>query len=378
MGLSSISFDIMLPALPDIGVALASLSSNRAQLTIGAFLLGAAISSFVVGPVADRCGRRPPILCGLLVFVGASLLAPFAQSMEMMLVLRFIQGAGAGTTRLSQAILRDRYSGNEMAKAMSLVLMVFLIMPTLAPLMGQVILMVSGWRGVFFTMAVLGLVILVWTWWRLPETLAPADRRPLSFRSVWAGLAIIAGDRSAIGYGIAAMLLLGTLYGFIATAQPLYGQAYGLGGHFALAMAGTAVVQSIAAFACSRLIPSFGAQAVGITALTTHIAFAGMALIMLYLNLLPFWLLLLIITAMMAMFTWADATLGALSMMNLGKIAGTAASAFGAIQQLGATLLGSLIGQCYDGTPRALFWGSVILGAIALGSAFLAGKSQIR
>ncbi|MDP9570914.1 UNVERIFIED_ORG: DHA1 family bicyclomycin/chloramphenicol resistance-like MFS transporter [Agrobacterium larrymoorei] len=376
MGLSSISLDIMLPALPDIGLALAASSSNLAQLTVGAFLLGAAISSFVVGPVADRYGRRLPILCGLLVFVVASLVALFANSMEMMLVLRFIQGAGVGTTRLSQAILRDRYSGSEMARAMSLVLTVFLIMPVLAPLMGQAILMVGGWRAIFFTMAVFGLVVLVWTWWRLPETLAPANRRPLSFGSVCSGLAIIATDRSAIGYGLAAMLLLGTLYGFIATAQPLYGQAYGLGDHFALAMAGTAIVQSIAAFVCSRLIPRFGSQAVGMTGLATYVGFAAVASVMLHLDALPFWLLLLIITAMMAMFTWADATLGALSMANLGKIASTAASAFGAIQQLGATLLGSIIGQCYDGTPRALLWGSFLLGAIALASAFSAGKSR--
>ncbi|MGP4804173.1 hypothetical protein ACSV5G_10420 [Agrobacterium cavarae] len=172
------------------------------------------------------------------------------------------------------------------------------------------------------------------------------------------------------------MLLLGTLYGFIATAQPLYGQAYGLEDRFALAMAATAIVQSIAAFVCSRLIPQFGPQAVGMTGLATYVGFAAVALIIIYLDALPFWLLLLIITAMMKMFTWADATLGALSMANLGKIAGTAASAFGSVQQLGATLLGSIIGQCYDGTPRALLWGSFLLGAIALASAFWAGKSQ--
>lgn len=157
MGLSSISLHIMLPALPDIGLALAASSSNLAQLAVGAFLLGAAISSFVVGPVADHYGRRLPILCGLLVFVAASLVALFAKNMEMMLVLRFIQGAGVGTTRLSQAILRDRYSGSEMARAMSLVLTVFLIMPVLAPLVGRAILMVGDWRAIFFTMAVFGL-----------------------------------------------------------------------------------------------------------------------------------------------------------------------------------------------------------------------------
>lgn len=134
MGLSSIALDIMLAALPEIGCAMNATTPNLAQLTIGAFLAGAAISAFAIGPVADTYGRRIPILGGLSLFVASSLLAPFAQNMEMMLALRFVQGVGVGTTRLSQAVLRDRYSGSEMAEAMSLSLMAFLILPVVAPL----------------------------------------------------------------------------------------------------------------------------------------------------------------------------------------------------------------------------------------------------
>jgi DHA1 family bicyclomycin/chloramphenicol resistance-like MFS transporter len=183
---------------------------------------------------------------------------------------------------------------------------------------------------------------------------------------MWAGLAFITRDRNAVGYGLAAMFLLGALYGFIATAQPVYGEAFGLGGLFAFAMAATAIVQSSAAFVCSRLIRRFGAPAVGLTAVLAHVGFAAALALMLTLGMLPFWLFFVLITMMMAMFTWADSTLGALSMANLGKLAGTAASAFSAIQALGATLLGSLIGQCYDGTPASLVWGALILGAASL------------
>ena len=284
----------------------------------------------------------------------------------MLLALRLVQGLGVGTTRLSQAVLRDHYSGSEMAEAMSLSLMAFLILPVVAPVIGQGILVVAGWQAIFLTMGALGLAVLVWTWCKLPETLAPENRRPLSFRSIWGGLAIIAKDRNAIGYGVAAMFLLGALYGFIATAQPVYGEAFGLGGFFAFAMAATAIVQSGAAFVCSRLIRRFGAPAIGLIALSAYVGLAGVLVLMLSLNMLPFWLFLVLITAMMAMFTWADATLGALSMTNLGQVAGTAASAFGAIQAMGATLLGSLIGQGYDRTPGSLAWGSLILGIVSL------------
>jgi DHA1 family bicyclomycin/chloramphenicol resistance-like MFS transporter len=366
MGLSSIALDIMLAALPDIGRAMGTTASNLAQLTVGAFLLGASISAFLIGPVADAYGRRLPILAGLALFVVASLLAPFAQSIEMMLVLRLVQGIGVGTTRLSQAVLRDHYSGSEMAEAMSLSLMAFLILPVVAPLIGQGILVVAGWQAIFLTMAALGLVVLVWTWRRLPETLAPENRRPLGLRPIVAGLAIIGRDRNAVGYGLAAMFLLGALYGFIATTQPVYGEAFGLGGMFPFAMAMTAIVQSGAAFVCARLIRRFGAPAIALTALQTYVGFAFMLVLAFSARSLPFWLFLALVTAMMAMFTWADATLGALSMSNLGKVAGTAASAFGAIQALGATLLGSLIGQAYDGTPRSLVWGVLALGLLSL------------
>ncbi|MFK4811766.1 multidrug effflux MFS transporter [Devosia sp. ZW T5_3] len=366
MGLSSIALDSMLAALPDIGRAMQTTAPNLAQLTVGVFLLGAAISAFFVGPVADAYGRRLPILTGLTLFVVASLLAPFAQSMEMLLALRLVQGIGVGTTRLSQAVLRDHYSGSEMAEAMSLSLMAFLILPVVAPLIGQGILVVAGWQAIFLTMAALGTAVLAWTWLKLPETLAAEDRRPLSLASIWAGLGIITRDRNAVGYGLAAMFLLGALYGFIATTQPVYGEAFGLGGFFPFAMAATAIVQSGAAFVCSRLIRRFGAPAIGLTALSSYVGFAAVLVLMHSLGMLPFWLFFLLVTAMMAMFTWADATLGALSMENLGKVAGTAASAFGAIQALGATLLGSLIGQGYDGTPKSFVWGALILGTFSL------------
>jgi DHA1 family bicyclomycin/chloramphenicol resistance-like MFS transporter len=377
MGLSSIALDIMLAALPDIGRAMGSTASNLAQLTVGTFLFGAALSAFVIGPVADAFGRRKPILCGLALFVVAALAAPFAPNIETLLALRFLQGLGVGATRLSQAVLRDRYAGSEMAEAMSLSLMAFLILPVIAPLIGQGILLVAGWQAIFVTMALLGTAVLIRTWLKLPETLAPENRRGFSLGAIGSGLKIIAGDRNALGYGFAAMFLLGALYGFIATTQPVYGEAFGLGPLFPFAMAATAIVQSGAAFLCARLLRRIGATRVAAMALIAYVALAALLVLAFTVNALPFALFFLLVTLMMAMFTWADATLGALSMTNLGQVAGTAASAFGAIQALGATILGSLIGQLYDGTPRSLVWGVLLLGLASLLSTLWARKIRV-
>lgn len=368
LGLNAIGLDIMLAALPELRRAMGTDATNLVQLTVGLFLAGAAVAAFLVGPVADAFGRRKPILLGLALFVVASALTPFATNIETLLVLRFLQGLGVGTTRLSQAVLRDRYAGSQMAEVMSLSLMAFLILPVVAPLIGQAILSAAGWQAIFFTMAGLGLGVWGWTFAVLPETLDPAQRRAFGLKAIWGGLGVVARDRNAVGYGLAAMLLLGALYGFIATAQPIYGEAYRLGGFFALAMGATAVLQSLSAFACARLIRRHGAPAIGLAALLVYAGLATALALLFSLGLLPFWLFLALVTGLMAMFTWADATLGALSMTHLGHVAGTAASAFGALQALGATLIGSLIGQLYDGTPRALVWGLLILGLGALGA----------
>jgi len=370
MGLNSIAIDIMLPALPEIGRAMGFDASNLAQLTVGAFLGGASVSAFFVGPVADAYGRRIPILSGLVTFVAAALLTPLAPNLESLLALRFLQGLAVGATRLSQAVLRDRYDGNEMAQAMSMSLMIFLVLPVLAPLIGQGILRVAGSRAIFLTMAVLGVAVLSWAWLRLPETLAAASRRKFSLSAIGEGLRIVAADRNAVGYGLAAMFLLGALYGYISSAQQLYGDAFKLGALFPSAMAATAIVQSASAFLAARLIRRLGAMRVSDISLWSYTALCAVLVAAFTLHLLPFAVFFVLVTAIMAMFTWADATLGALSMTNLGAVAGTAASAFGAIQQLGATVLGSLIGQSYGGTPRAFVWGALLLGAASLASAY--------
>jgi len=376
MGLSSIAVDIMLAALPDIGRAMGSTAANLAQLTVGTFLLGAAFSGLLIGPIADAFGRRIPILVGLAVFVVAALLVPLAPNLETLLVLRLLQGFGVGATRLSQAVLRDCYAGNDMAEAMSLSLVLFLVLPVIAPAIGQGILLVAGWKAIFLTMGGLGEFVFAWTWFKLPETLAPENRRCLSLREIGAGLRIIAADRNAVGYGLAAMFLLGALYGFISSAQQVYGEAFGLGALFPLAMGATAIVQSISAFVCSRFIRRIGAVKVSSISLWLHTGFAAALVLAFSVHLLPFALFFLLVTLMMAMFTWADATLGALSMTNLGGVAGTAASAFGALQALGATILGSLVGQGYDGTPRSLVWGVLLLSIASLGASGWARRGR--
>jgi DHA1 family bicyclomycin/chloramphenicol resistance-like MFS transporter len=366
IGLNSIALDIMLPALPEIGKATNAASSNLPQFTIGLFLLGAGLSALLIGPFADSYGRRPALLAGLAVFVAASFLAPYAPNLECLLALRFLQGLGVGATRVSQAMVRDSYAGDEMAEIFSLSLMAFLILPVIAPVLGQAILLVTSWHAIFFVMAALGAMLMAWVWVRLPETLTPAHRRPFSLAGIFGGLRLVLGDRDAMGYGLAAMFLLGALYGFINSAQQIYGQTFGLGALFPISFGAVAIIQSMAAYICSRLIRRLGAETVGLTSLLAFTGFAALLVIANAFGAMPFALFFVLIAAIMAMFTWADSTLGALSMKNLGAAAGTAASAFGALQAIGATILGSLIGQAYDGTPTALAFGYLATGIAAL------------
>lgn len=356
----------MLPALPEIGKATNAASGNLPQLTIGLFLLGAGLSALLIGPFADAYGRRPALLGGLALFVVASLLAPLSPNLEVLLALRFAQGLGVGATRLSHAVVRDRYQGDEMAQIISLSLMVFLILPVIAPAIGQGILLIASWHVIFLGMAALGATLLVWIWLRLPETLKPEHRRSFSLGGVGGGLGLVLRDRNAVGYGLAAMFLLGALYGLINSAQQVYGEAYALGEFFPFAFGAVAIVQSIAAYICSRLLRRFGAERIGLTSLLVFISLSALLALANAVGALPFAAFFVMIAAIMSMFTWADSTLGALSMKNLGNVAGTASSAFGAIQAIGATALGSLIGQAFDGTPTALTTGYLLMGTFAL------------
>ena len=227
MAMNAVSIDSMLPALPDIATALGITEANEVQWVITAYLLGFGGAQIVYGPLADRYGRKPVLLIGIAIYTAASVWATFSTSLETMMAARVIQGVGAAGTRvLAVTIVRDCYSGATMARVMSLVFIVFLAAPVVAPSLGQAIIAFVSWHWIFGLLVLYGLATLIWGYARLPETLHPEDRIPLSAKAVGHALWLTLTTRITIGYTLAVTFVFGARFGFSNSVQPIFDQTF--------------------------------------------------------------------------------------------------------------------------------------------------------
>lgn len=380
MSLNALAIDVMLPAFPAIAEAMGVTGGNGVQLVITVYMAGFGIGQLVVGPLSDRFGRRAPLLLGIGLYVLAALGAGLAPSFGALLGLRFVQGLGAASTRVvAQAVVRDRYEGAAMAEVMSLAFMVFMVVPVLAPTIGEAILWVAPWPGIFAFMGALALAVGVWSWAALPETLDPANRRPLTAGSILGGFRLVAGHREAVLYAVAATFLFGALVGFISTAQQIYVDIYGLGSWFPAAFAGVAALMAVSAWLNARLVRRLGMRRLAHGAL---IVYAGLALLLLVLSLLwggrpPLPVFLAGLSGIMFMFGWAASNMNALSLQPMGAVAGTASSVFGAASTVAGAALGGIVGSRFDGTVVPTVAGYALFGALALLCVLIAERGRL-
>jgi MFS transporter, DHA1 family, multidrug resistance protein len=238
IALNPLAMDMMLPALPDIRSAFHIADANRPQMVLSVFLTGFGAGQFVMGPLSDRFGRRPVLLGGMAVYCVASLLAIVAPSLESLLLARVLQGLGTSATRvIATSIVRDCYAGRRMASVMSLTMMVFIAVPVVAPSFGQVILLLTHWRGIFVVLMIYGVLAFVWSGLRMPETLPKQKRRPLAPGDVLAAYRQTVINRQTFGYALAAGSVLGSLFAFVFSAQQVFTEVYRLGHYFPLAFA---------------------------------------------------------------------------------------------------------------------------------------------
>ena len=229
MALVALSIDAMLPALPHIGSDLHVRNANDRQLVISAIFLGLAFGQLFFGPLSDRTGRKPAVYAGYSLFIAGSLLAISAASFPILLVGRLLQGVGMSAPRgVSLALVRDRHVGREMARVMSFVMTVFILVPMIAPLTGQGILIFAGWRSIFGGLVVFALVTFVWFAMRMPETLAPENRVPFSLHHIISATREILGIRTAVGYTVTAGLVSGLFIGYLNSAQQVFQEQYAL------------------------------------------------------------------------------------------------------------------------------------------------------
>jgi DHA1 family bicyclomycin/chloramphenicol resistance-like MFS transporter len=365
MSLVAMAIDAMLPALAQIGDELGAGHANQAQLVISALLLGMAAGQVIYGPLSDSIGRKPTIYAGLALFVIGSALSLAATSFAVMLLGRILQGFGAAAPRIVVvALVRDEYAGAAMARIMSLVLTTFILVPMLAPAIGQGILLIAHWRAIFGMLLALGLVGLVWFALRQPETLPLERRARFSLTRILVGVRETCANRVALGYTIAAGMIFGAFLGYITSSAQIFLGLYGVGRLFPLYFGGLALAIGAATYANSRLVMRYGMQR--LSALAVGLLGGGSALYFVVAWVAagdpPLWSLMPYLAAAFFCFGLVFGNFNALAMEPLGHIAGVAAAVVGTITSIMSLTLGTLVGQSYDGTVLPLVAGFALLG----------------
>lgn len=378
MSLNALAIDVMLPALPNMGEALGLTSENDRQFVLSVYMLGFGFAQLAFGPISDRFGRRAPLLIGLVIYIAAAVAAAFAPSFATLLLMRFIQGIGAAGTRvIAQSVVRDKFGGRAMAEVMSMVFMVFMAVPIVAPGIGQIILLTGPWEYIFYFMGLLGLLTAVWAMFRLPETLEPEKRRALQPGIILEGFRLVLTNRMAFSYGLAGMFVFGALFGFINTAQQIYVDIYGLGTLFPLAFAAMGALMAVSSYLNARMVRRVGMRRLSHSALLTFTCVSGVWFLVTLAMEPPFWLFFVLFAIIMFMFGWAASNMNALSMEPLGAVAGTASSVFGFIQTVGGAILGTITGQFFDGTLTPIASGYFVLGVAAILCVLVAERGKL-
>lgn len=362
--LIAFSIDAMLPALPQIAADLAIARENDRQLIVTALFLGLALSQLVYGPVADTLGRKPTIYCGFVIFLVGTLLCAFATDFNVMLLGRLLQGIGAAGPRIvSIALIRDLYSGREMAKVLSLVTTVFIVVPVIAPSIGQGILFFAEWRVIFLVLLAQGIIGFVWFAWRQPETLPLERRASFSLRRIVMAFKEACTNRFTLGYTITAGLIFGAFIGYLTSTQQILQEQYGLGEMFPIYFGANAFAFGAASLVNSRLVMRFGMRrlaAIGLVA-SSLLSIVFFVVAFAYEGQPPLWSLMAYLLAIFFSVGILFGNFNALSMEPMGHIAGIAAAVVGSLTTLISTVLGNLLGQAYDGTVRPMIFGFAVL-----------------
>lgn len=369
MALTALSIDAMLPALPQIGNDLGISNPNDRQLIVSLIFLGSAFGQLFFGPLSDKTGRKSAIFAGYAFFITGSLVAVFSINFPMLLVGRILQGLGLSAPQaVTIALVRDQFEGRQMAKVMSFVMMVFILVPMIAPTIGQGILLIAGWRSIFGSFLLFALVTIIWFGLRIPETLAPENRAPFSVARIANAIREILNIRLALGYTLVVGLINGVFLGYLNSSQQIFQEQYALGEKFPLYFAMISLSLGLASFLNAHLVMRFGMTRLVHWALG---AVVGLAVIFLGISIAhagqpPLWGLM---SYLMLSFFCTGILFGnmnSLIMQPLGHLAGIGAAVVGSITTLLSMLLGTLIGRSYNGTILPLVIGMTVLTGISI------------
>ena len=378
MALNAMGIDIMLPALPQIADQFHVAHGNQQQLVILVYVLAFGVAQLFYGPLSDSYGRRPVLLWSLVFYLFATIACLLAPSFTTFLIARAVQGAAAAAARvIAVAVVRDLMAGREMARVMSLAMVVFMVVPILAPGVGQIVLLFGPWQWTFGFLFAMAAIVIAWTWLRLPETRPRETRTPFSVGEALRSYGVVLQNRTAFGYTVATSILFGALFGFLATAQQVFVEVFDLGALFPLAFACVAGAMSVASFLNARLVVRLGMRRISHMALIGFTVLSLLHAAVLQTGAGPLWRYLGLLAPAMLMFGMIGANFNAIVMEPLGARAGAAAAFYGFATTTFSAMIGGAIGMTYNGTPAPLIVGQARLGLVAIACVWVTERGRL-
>ncbi|MUU78433.1 multidrug effflux MFS transporter [Winogradskyella endarachnes] len=368
MSIVALSIDAVLPALPKIGTYLSSVNETENQKLITTIFLGLGFGQLIFGPLSDSFGRKPMVYLGFGVFVVASLICITTKNFEMMLLGRILQGVGLSSPRtMSIAIVRDSYSGDHMAKILSIVTMTFILVPVIAPMLGQFLLHHFGWHSIFSVNLAFGALIMLWFWKRQPETLQEQHRKTYHLSIFKTGTLTFFRIKSAVIYTILSGLITGSFMVYLSTSQQIFQVQYNLGDLFPYIFASLAITIGLSTFLNSAIVMRFGMWNLVNIALLTFVSIALVYVVLFWSGVNPpVGVLIVFLMLQFASVAFLFGNYRALAMQPMGHIAGIGSALNGFISTIMAVPIANYIGSFIKTSVLPLFIGFLVTGLIAL------------
>ena len=378
MALNALAIDAMLPAFPRMVAGLHIADPNQVQHVISVFLAGTGIGALFHGPLSDRFGRKPVLVWAVLASAVFSFACSFSTSFDMLLTMRFLHGlSAAAASVLVASIIRDKFEGDAMAKKMSMIFLVFMIVPIIAPTLGQFVLLFAGWRSIFDVMAFMAIAAALWTIRRLPETLKPENVIPIELKPLTKAWQTVVLHRGAAGYMLGAGIVQGALFGFLNSSQQAFDKVFGAAEFFTTGFAIVAMGIAVSNFANARIVERFGARRVSQAALLVFITLGLLQLTAAIFAPTSMVLFLIFLTGNMAMVGFIGSNFSSIAMTPFGAMAGAASSFQTFVKTILGAVIGALIGQQFDGSVVPIASGFVLCGLVSLALVFWGEKGKL-
>jgi MFS transporter, DHA1 family, multidrug resistance protein len=373
----ALAVDAMLPSLPSIAHDLGVTDLNRTQWVITSYISGVGLGQLFWGMLSDRFGRRPVLLTGMTFYVIAALAVGMAGSFEALLAWRFAHGIAAASMVIARSIIRDLYGGRQMARVMSLTFIVFIMVPIVAPSIGQLVLLLAPWRALFHVFAAFAAAVLLWVYFRLPETLHPEYRMTLTVGHVARAAGKVVADRASLWYSLSVALMFGSVIGYVGMMPQIFGTIFHRPTLMPSAFALCAASMGVASFLNSRVVERFGMRIISQAGLVIFIVMTSLHVVVAALGAETLGTFIVLQGATMGCLGLIMANFGAMAMESMGPVAGIAASLQGCAGTFGGALVAALIGQQFNGSTVPLALGALLCGLISLGFVLLAEGGRL-